>query len=299
MSLKKISLRDKGLFDAYLGSSRHELCVYAFTDIYIWRGIFEISWEVISESLCVFFRDKLGCFMYLSPLARGIKPKVLSAAFKVMDGFNRNKEISRIENAEASERPVYQELGYACREKSCDYLCAQDELAGLKGNPFKPKRASYNYFIKHYSFRYLPYAEGYKGACLKLYSLWAKQRRAHNPDAIYGGMIEDNQASLEVFLKVHRKLDDPARIVLMNGQVKAFTAGFRLNKDTFCILYEITDLSIRGLSQFIFREFCRELKEYRYINIMDDSGLENLKKTKLSYRPRQLIPAYIVTRPNA
>jgi uncharacterized protein len=72
-----------------------------------------------------------------------------------------------------------------------------------------------------------------------------------------------------------------------------------LDKDTFCILYEITDLTIKGLSQFIFRQFCSELKDYRYINVMDDSGLENLKRVKLSYRPLKVIPAYIVKRKDA
>jgi hypothetical protein len=61
-------------------------------------------------------------------------------------------------------------------------------------------------------------------------------------------------------------------------------------------LYEITDLSIKGLAQFIFRAFAEELKNYRYLNIMDDSGLANLKKVKLSYHPERLVPAYIARR---
>jgi hypothetical protein len=69
-----------------------------------------------------------------------------------------------------------------------------------------------------------------------------------------------------------------------------------LNHDTFCILYEITDLSVKGLAQFIFREFSRELKGYRYLNIMDDSGLENLKQVKLSYKPVRLIPSFTAQR---
>jgi len=74
----------------------------------------------------------------------------------------------------------------------------------------------------------------------------------------------------------------------------AFTFGFKLNKDTFCILYEITDLSIKGLSQFIFRQFCSELKNHRYINIMDDSGLVNLKRVKLSYHRREQSPVILL-----
>ena len=69
--------------------------------------------------------------------------------------------------------------------------------------------------------------------------------------------------------------------------------GYPLNLDTFCLLFEITDLNIKGLSQFIYREFCKELtNRYKWMNAMDDSGLENLKRVKQSYHPKQLIPTY-------
>ena len=86
------------------------------------------------------------------------------------------------------------------------------------------------------------------------------------------------------------------RVVRVNGQVKAYTIGFKLSGDSFCILFEVSDLSIKGAAQFIFREFSRELKSYRYINAMDDSGLANLERAKLSYRPCNTIPRYRIRR---
>jgi len=120
-------------------------------------------------------------------------------------------------------------------------------------------------------------------------------RKESNPDPVYQGMLSDSLTCLEVFLKDYKKLGGLGRIVKINGKIRGFTFGFALNKDTFCVLYEVTDLSVKGLAQFIFWKFCRELKDYRYINIMDDSGLENLKRVKLSYHPEKLVPAYIVT----
>jgi len=86
------------------------------------------------------------------------------------------------------------------------------------------------------------------------------------------------------------------RIVLFDGEVKGYSFGFPLNDETFCILFEIIDLTIKGLSQYLFREFCREMSNYRYINALDDSGLENLRRAKLSYHPCYLEPAYTITR---
>jgi len=44
------------------------------------------------------------------------------------------------------------------------------------------------------------------------------------------------------------------------------------------------------------REFSRELGGYKYINIMDDSGLKNLKRVKLSYKPVRLVPSFTLAR---
>lgn len=296
MRLNKLTAKDKELFDKFLRLKQHRLSAYAFANIYIWQALFKIYWQIIDNSLCVFFRDKTGCFLYLEPLSEKINLATVSAAFAVMDRYNKNKEISRIENVEEDDLAIYEKLGYSAYQKPGDYLCRRQDLARLGGNCFKSKRSSYNYFIKHYSYQWREYSPKDKQACLDLYSLWMSQRRSQARDKIYLGMLEDSRASLKVLLDDYKKLDLTARLVKINGRLVAFAFGFRLNQDTFCVLYEITDLSVKGLSQFIFRQFCAGLSGYKYINIMDDSGLENLKKVKLSYRPAELVPAYIINR---
>lgn len=296
MRLHKLSLKDKPIFTKYLGLTEHTLSVYAFENIYIWRGLYQIFWVIIKESLGVFFKDKMGCFLYLPPLGRNLKPKTLEEIFRIMDGFNKNKDISRIENVEAKDLTFYQGLGYVCRYKSADYLCQRQDLVELSGNKFKSKRASFNYFFKNYNFEYLPFSLRDKDDCLKLYAEWTSERQSQNRDSVYQGMLKDYRRCLKILLDGYLHLNLVGRMVKIDKKIKAFTFGFRLNSHTFCILYEITDLSIKGLAQFIFRQFCQELVDYKYINIMDDSGLKNLEKVKLSYRPVRLIPSYIVKR---
>jgi len=296
MRLNKLSIRDKEIFEKYLSLDRRELSVYAFPNIYIWQELFEIRWAVIRDNLCIFVKDKIGCFLYLPPLGKIKTPEVIRAVFETMDKTNRNKEVSRIENVEEKDVVFYRNLGYGYQDKYPDYLCKRREQVELKGNQFKSKRASFNYFIKHYKSECLPFSSRYKNDCLKLYYRWMKNRKAQNQNPVYQGMLKDNLVCLQVLLDEYRNLGATGRIVKVNGEIKAFTFGFKLNSDIFCVLYETTDLSIKGLAQFIFREFCRELAGYEYINIMDDSGLENLKRVKLSYHPTRLIPAYIINR---
>lgn len=296
MKLNKLSLKDRGIFNRYLDLSRHELSVYAFENIYPWRALFDIHWTLINKNLCVFFKDRFGFFLYLPPLGEVTNPDTVSEAFKIMDKFNQNEEVSRIENVEERDLRFYGGLGYRCSQKYPEYLCRRADLAQLKGNRFKSKRSSFNYFTKHNRFRYLPFLLCDSGPCLELFESWKEERMANNGEPVYTGMLQDASVTLKALLKAYKGLNITARVVKVNGSIKAFTFGFKLNADTFCIFYEVADLSVKGLAQFIFCMFARELKGYRYINIMDDSGLENLKKVKLSYQPVRLVPAYIAKR---
>ncbi|MDD5431681.1 MAG: phosphatidylglycerol lysyltransferase domain-containing protein [Candidatus Omnitrophica bacterium] len=296
MGLKKLSLQDKKIIDKYLSFSEHSLSFYALENILIWNSFYDIGWEIIDNSLCIFFKDKIGCFLYLPPLGAKQSALAVNKSFEVMDRFNANPQVSRIENIEEQDVKFFKEMGLLCREKSLDYLCSRSELANLKGNKFKSKRASLNYFTKHYDFESFELTSNLKKECLSLYDYWSKQRKAQNEDHVFQGMLDDSRLSLKTALDNYNKLDFTGMAVKVNGKIGAFSFGYPINKNTFCILFEITDLSIKGLAQFIFAEFCSQLKGYKYINIMDDSGLENLKKVKLSYKPARLIPAFIATR---
>lgn len=295
MKLNKISLKDKKIFSAYLGLSQHRLAAYSFENIYIWRGLFDISWAVIRKHLCVFFRDKTGCFMYLPPLGEKISAAVLAQAFGMMRRFNPNPEISRIENVEEGSLKIFERLGCAHRQKFPDYLCRRDDLAQLEGGKFKSKRSCCNYFSKHYDFKYLVFSLRHKKECLTLYERWADERLKSHPDRLFAGMLKDSRSCLGQLLDNYKALDFSGRVVKIGKEIKAFSFGYRLNKDVFCILFEVADLAFKGIAQFIFRKFSCDCGDYQYINMMDDSGLVNLKETKLSYHP-ELVLSYSVYR---
>ena len=296
MSFKRITLKDRKVFDRYLKFGRHELSTYAFENIYIWKALFDIKWDIIDGNLCVKFNDNIGSFLYLSLLGKEKSGKALEKVFKELDKANKNMQVSRIENISSLDTDFYKKKGLVCVLKSHDYVCLQSELAALKGNKFKSQRASFNYFTKHDNFKCDKISAPDLKDCLKLYTFWMKERVKDNSDHIYSGMMLDSFKTLKIALQDYLELGFQGIAVRIDNELKGFTFGFELNKETFCILYEITDLAIKGLAQFIFAEFSRRLDNYKYINIMDDSGLDNLKKTKLLYHPVKLVPAYIAQR---
>ena len=184
-------------------------------------------------------------------------------------------------------------MGFHAVQKETEYLYETHALIQLKGDRYKSKRAAYNLFVRNHPAAQLqPYQDTHLADCLALYESWQQERWEKSHDDIYRAMLEDSQHSHHTGLMNHEELGLVGRVVLIDGVLKGYTFGYPLNSEIFCILFEVTDLRIKGLAQFLFREFCREQAAHRWINTMDDSGLENLKRVKLSYRPAKQLLSY-------
>ncbi len=272
---------------------RHGLAGYSGANIYLWEPLFEITWALFVEILCGVFEVAGGRVLYLPPLGSCVSGRAVDVCFEIMDERNANRDVSRIENIEEDDLRFFRARGLRAYLKSHDYVCLQKDMQELRGNKFKSKRASCNYFTRHNDFLYRPYAASDVSACLRLYDRWRDQRRTcGSSDAVYRGMLDDGRRCLDALLAVRGRLGCAGRVVCVDGRICGFTFGFPVNADIWCVLYEVTDLSVKGCAQFIFRQFCAQMGEYRFINIMDDSGLPNLRRVKMSYHPVQRVPAY-------
>lgn len=293
--MKLLGLEDREIFEEYLKRDSHSLSYFSFVNIFIWRNLFEISYLKIRDSLCVFFKDRTGVFMSLPPLGN-IEEKTVFETFEIMDRINENESVSRIENVEEKDLGLYKKLRFKFRLKDREYIYLRDDLVSLKGDRFKSKRNSYNYFSRNYKPQYLDYSPDMKEDCLSLYRRWSEDRKKKIFDPIYQEMLDNNFSCFKIALDNYKELNLKGKLLRVDGNLCGVSIGFQLNERTFCILFEITDLRYKGASQFIFREFCKELFPYEYINTMGDSGLENLRSVKLSYQPILEAPEYIITR---
>ncbi len=86
-----------------------------------------------------------------------------------------------------------------------------------------------------------------------------------------------------------------ARVARVDDKITAYTVGAPISSDLFLVLLEISDPDYPGLGCYLFREFCRELEGYQWINTMDDSDLSSLRQAKQSYHPIRKIPFFGVT----
>ena len=270
-----------------------ELSRYAFAAHYVWRNFFDFYWTIIDDQFCLFANQDGDYFMPILPMGASLNQKAIRQAYAFTFEANRARQIARIENVPAGLIPVSRWMGFHAVQKETEYLYETDALHQLKGNRYKSKRAAYNALIRnHPAARLHPYQPTHLADCLALYESWQRKRWGQSHDDIYRAMLEDSWYSHRTGLMNYEELGLVGRVVFIDGVLKGYTFGYPLNSEIFCILFEVTDLGIKGLAQFLFREFCQEQAAYRWINTMDDSGLENLKRVKLSYRPAKQLSSY-------
>lgn len=270
-----------------------ELSHYAFAPHYVWRNFFDFYWIIIDDQFCLFANQDGDYFMPIPPMGRSLSQKVIYQAYAFTLEVNRAKQIARIENVPANLLPLFHEMGFHSIRKEIEYLYETDALTQLKGDRYKSKRAAYNTLIRNHPAAQLqPHQPAHLTDCLVLYESWRQERWEQSHADVYRAMLEDSWHSHHTGLRHHKELGLVGRVVFVDGVLKGYTFGYPLNSEIFCVLFEVTDLAIKGLAQFIFREFCREQAAYQWINTMGDSGLENLKRVKLSYRPVKQLPSY-------
>ncbi|MFC1646241.1 DUF2156 domain-containing protein [Candidatus Omnitrophota bacterium] len=284
MQLNSINIKDKLIFDKFFSCRQHSLSAYAFENIFIWKNLYRILWTKIGRRLCVFFKDKVGCFLYLPPLGKDFSSGVARKCFEIMNSYNKNRLISRVENIEKNEVGLYKKAGFKIIVGGRDYICKKEDLVNLGGNLLKRKRATVNYFMRNYCFSYRPYRDTDRKESIDLFRLWMAERKTKNKDTVYQKLLEDNFVAFKTALNFYSKLKLVGRVIRVDGKIKAVTFGYPLGDKSFVVLFEVCNLKFKGIAQYIFREFSRE-QSVREINIMDDSGIDSLKRVKLSYHP--------------
>ncbi len=289
-------LAQKELVEQFLSKTLNRLSGFSFVNIFAWKDFFHFEFEMIDGNLCIFAENEIGMFMYLPPLGEDVSPTGIEKCFARMEAVNKGKGVSRIENVPEDQLSLYSTTKYIPVSKGQEYCYLRQDLVDLKGNAYKDKRALYNFCVKNFEPRYKNYDGKMLRDCSALYERWAESKLSRSIDDISRQMIEDNRQVHRIVIENSTALGLVGRVVEVNGVIAGYTFGYPLNDETFCILFEIVDLKYKGLPVYIFKEFCHDtaLECYKFINVMDDFALPNLEKTKLSFRPTAMVPAYNV-----
>ncbi len=291
-------LSQKNIFDAFLARSERPLSSYHFSAIFGWQDFFKFTFEVVEDRLCVFAWQGTDGFLYLPPLGGGLQSSTVKKCFERMGGA-RNK-IARIENIPTIPLPPFPAQEYNTYLKAQEYLYRRKDLELLAGQAYKSQRHDIHVFKRRCpNARVRAFVPSDREDCLGLYRQWAANRRARHTDPVYVSMLQDN-ATVHALLMAHAaELGLVGKVVEIDGKIAAYTFGYALNAETFCVALEVTDLRWTGLSAFIFNRFCADpaVSPYTFLNTMDDFAMPLVAKTKNSYHPIQHVPVYALRMP--
>ncbi len=290
-------LEQKSLLNQYFKRSSPKLSAYSFINLLAWTDFFDFDLREIDHNLLIFAKDQAGMFLYVMPLGERLSSQAVDVAFDLMKNVNGQSRLSRIENVDEDRVKFFPKDQFDIHLKCHEICYYRKDIAGLKGNDYKSQRAAFNQFVKTYPYQYLPYENRMKIECLELFHRWKSKKEKVMQDDVSRLMLEDNEKVHHRVLEAAPDLELVGRVVTVDGEIKAYTFGYALNKNTFCVLFEIADVAVKGISSFIFSQFCqdRALSMYKFINVMDDFGLASVNQTKMSYHPVLLYPSYTVT----
>ena len=170
-----------------------------------------------------------------------------------------------------------------------DYIYSAEKLSSLSGKKLHGKRNHINRFEATYpDHRFEPMTREHFPLCTALLRQWSAGEGEH--------LVNDEADAIALAFDNFEALGLMGGCLFVNGELAAFTVGEQISSDTFNVHFEKARGDIDGAYPMINREFVRHvlsvLPHICYVNREDDMGLENLRKSKLSYRPEIILEKY-------
>jgi hypothetical protein len=281
-----ILLEDKPLLDRLFLELEPRISELCFANLYLFRAVHDYRLTLVGDALVALARGWDGSAYFLPPFSGdiGAATRELLAAGHTLYGAD-DPFLARFLPAEAG-------LEVVTDRDNFDYLHLREEMAQLSGKNYHKKKNRVNYFMVRHRYAVETYEARHLEGALAVLEEWHRVRLAMGPSSL-GGEVEGAGEAL----RLCGELGLSGVVLLVEGEVKGFALGERLNQSTAVCHFEKGDLFMDGLYQLLDREFCRLLfTDCRYVNREQDLGELSLRQAKLSYHPVELVRKYRVRR---
>jgi len=296
LGLARLTLTARDELQHFFAAQEGSLSYHALAPIYVWSGIFEIWWRIAGERLLIFAEAEGDCFLIAPPLGRGDIAGPAEEALATMRQLNPDAPSPRIQDADHAIAAQLCDHGWKIRESCVEYVYNRSELAALHGSRFKEKRHLCNRFEREQEWSWRPFQPDDLPAAIALYRTWLANRRAVHAEPFYVAQAEASFRSMIRALCAADELDLVARVLMLEEptpRCAGFTIACPLHDGrSFHVLFEISDLTINGAAQFMYRQLCRELSAFELVNAGSASALPNLQRVKESYHPSARLPCH-------
>ncbi|HTP66797.1 MAG TPA: phosphatidylglycerol lysyltransferase domain-containing protein [Geobacteraceae bacterium] len=275
---RPITLEDKSLLDGIFAEIQPRISEFTFANIFLFRRAHDYRITKVGEAIVIIGQGYDRVPYFLPPLGGDIDD-----ALAIL--FNSGMMLYGADERFAGTHLKRNGVDLVEDRDNFDYLYLRHDLADLPGNRFHKKKNRINYFSSRHDYETEIIGEKHLDGCLELLAEWMRVRGGLESASL---MLEAEATDEALKLAVPLGLEGV--IVLVDGKVKAFSLGERLNSGTSVCHFEKADPFLEGLYQLVDREFSRVLfTDCTHINREQDLGIMNLRESKLSYHPVELI----------
>lgn len=287
-----VTLRDKDWIDEIVAAEDSPSADYNFGNIFIWDKRYR-------QLICRYGDRMLTKLRYCNhpafvfPIGSG----PLSPAVEALRSYADSLGVPFVlRGITAGHKALLEQEFPNCFEfiediNSEDYIYLADKLATYSGKALHGKKNHCNRFEAENSWEFVPLTRELIPGCMDMLSLWTEQ----NAERLDKSISFEHDA-IERAFAAFEPLKLEGGVLLVSGKIIGFTLGEMANSDTFDVHFEKADPDINGAYTMVCRELSkmllREHENLRFINREDDMGLENLRKSKLSYKPETILKKY-------
>lgn len=291
LTFRPLSLSDKQSLNNRTLREPSRSVDYSFGAIFLWSGKYHhqvadcAGYPVLMCSIRddKYFSYPIGCDDLQSVVSEILAYAAANNFPPILIGLEDNQ-------VEALEQQFPGRFSFTPERDFFDYIYSIEKLITLSGKRLHAKRNHCNRFESEHDWQFLPLAPEHFPACLALLDRWSESER--DGKATLGG----ERIAIELAFAHYDALELLGGALFAEGELVGFAIGERISPDTFDIHFEKARADINGAYSMINREFAKliakEFPDVHYVNREEDMGLENLRRSKLSYYPEILLQKF-------
>lgn len=266
------------------------------TSYYMWKNFYQTSYLLFDDKALVWLLKVEGEIGTQAPVCR--KEDLQHYFLQTQEYFNEvlgRKMTLYLCDAEAVRQLNLDPQKYEIipDRRYFDYVYDAQKIMTYSGKAYHKKKNHVNAFKKEYAGRYeyrnLNCGQHHDEIMDFLYK-WEEIRAIEDEY----DRVSNELVGIDYLISHCDSINFKMGAIYIDGEMQAFTLGVYAKAEKMMFIHvEKANPNIRGLYPFIFQQFLlHECPDALYANREDDMGLENLRKSKMSYNPIRLVEKY-------
>lgn len=259
-----------------------------FTNLFAWR--FAYQYKISRMNSHVIIRGiHEGRDFFLPPVGdHRTAVEIVKRLFEIEKAAGKSPFVAVVPEWLAEE--LKKDKAFSVKEDrdNFDYVYAAADLAELPGAKYHDKKNLIAQLEAKYKVSTEPLNNENCLEAIKFADDWCEER-----DCAQSEGLENEHCAIYQMLSHFEGLKLNGILARIDGKIVALTMGEPLNEDTYVIHVEKGTPKLKGIYQFINREFAKTIAgKYKWINREQDLGLKGLRKAKESYNPDHFVKKY-------